>query len=114
MLKNSTKEIRMSFSFQREDDYRNLHPKIATYMETFVKHRIEAFGELEVFVADENFEKIRDFCHAQLGVAASYRCFKLEELIKYIQEFARTEEITPIKDVLPIFENYLRKLKSDL
>jgi hypothetical protein len=103
----------MSFSFKKEDDYKNLHPKIATYMEVFVQHRIEAFTKLKAYVADENFEKIRDFCHAQLGVAASYKCYKLEEIIKYMQEYARSEDIKPIREVLPVFETYLSELKSD-
>ena len=102
----------MSFSFKKDDDFKNLHPNIASYMAVFVDHRIEAFTELKSFVETRNFQKIRDFCHGQLGVAASYKCFKLEELILYIQEFARTEEISPIADVLPIFETYLRELKS--
>lgn len=104
----------MTFKFKRSDDFTSLHPNIATYMEVFVENRIKAFNELEGAVKSENFQKIRDYCHAQLGVAASYNCFKLEEVILYIQDFARKEEISPIIEVLPIFKDYLDHLKSTI
>jgi hypothetical protein len=30
-----------------------------------------------------------------------------------MQEYARSEDIKPIREVLPVFETYLRELKSD-
>ena len=104
----------MSFQFTKQDDFENLHPNIATYMKAFVKHRIEAYEQLLSYVEACDFEAIRDYCHGQLGVAGSYRCFKLEEIIKYIQKYAREESIEPIKEVLPSFQEYLNDLKSGI
>ena len=102
----------MGFEFKKEDDFQNLHPNIASYMERFVTHRLDAFDKFSHFVETEDFKSIRDYCHGQLGVAGSYRCFQLEELILYIQDFARKEEIAPIKEVLPTFKAYLENLKT--
>ncbi len=102
----------MGFEFKREDDFHNLHPNIASYMERFVNHRLDAFERFSHSVAIKDFKSIRDYCHGQLGVAGSYRCFQLEELILYIQDFARNEDITPIEEVLPIFKAYLENLKT--
>lgn len=114
MLENLTESELMSFKFEKSDDFKNLHPNIATYMNTFVTHRIEAFDKFTQYVDNSDFSKIRDYCHGQLGVAASYRCFKLEEVLKYIQRYAREEQIDPIKEVLPVFEEYLKNLKNQV
>ncbi len=103
----------MSFNFKRNDEFESLHPNIASYMTVFVENRLKAFFELEQAVSTADFERIRDFCHGQLGVAASYKCFKLEEIIIYIQGFARKEEMGPISEVLPVFRAYLDELKSN-
>lgn len=102
----------MSFSFKKEDDFKSLHPNIASYMKVFVEHRFEAYDNLVLLVKEQDFEKIRDLCHGQLGVAGSYKCYKLEEIILYIQSFARKEDIGPIEAVLPILHQYLMDLKS--
>ncbi len=102
----------MSFSFTTQDEINKLHPSIADYFPTFLQHRIDAFKELEVFVTERNFEKIRDYCHKQIGVAANYKCFKLDEVTRYIQEFAREEKIQEIEDSLQVFNDYLVELEK--
>ncbi len=104
----------MTFKFERTDEFTSLHPNIANYMSVFVENRIKALGEIENAINGDDFQKIRDICHGQLGVAASYKCFKLEEIILYIQNFARKEEMTPIVEVLPVFKDYLDQLKASV
>ncbi len=102
----------MGFQFTKTDDYQSLHPNIASYMHDFVKHRVEAYEQLVSYVEIKDFSAIRDYCHGQLGVAGSYRCFKLEEIIRYIQKYARDESIAPIEEVLPLFKSYLKELEA--
>ncbi|MAX65865.1 MAG: hypothetical protein QF441_01055 [Bacteriovoracaceae bacterium] len=104
----------MVFHFTTKDEHHSLHPNIKTYMQVFVKHRFLALEKLKTAVASEDIEGIRDFCHKQIGVAASYKCYRLEEITKYIQKHARKTELEPIKEILPVFEEYLKQLQADL
>ncbi len=102
----------MAFEFSKTDNIEELHPAIKQYFESFVINRAKAFDQLEAAVENGNFMAIRDYCHDQLGVAASYNCFKLEEAVLYIQDYARKEQLSPIKEILPKLGSYLRELQQ--
>ncbi len=104
----------MSFKFTKQDEFQKLHPNITSYMNTFVENRIKALEKLKQGIYEENFSIIRDYCHNHIGVAGSYKCYKLEEIVSYIQEHARQGEIEPIVEVLPILEAYLIDLKEHI
>ena len=114
MLENFTKKIKMTFKFTKKDKYNDLHPNILNYMQTFVDNRIQSFEKLKISVDQKNLKGIRDFCHNNIGVAGSYKCFKLEEITYYVQSKAKAEDIDSIKDVLPIFNAYLQSLKREI
>lgn len=100
----------MGFRFSAEDKYDQLPESILCYMQNFVQNRIDGLEELEAFVAVSDFDGIRDYCHKQVGVAGSYYCYKLEEIIKYIQYHARKNDIGPIQDVIEDLRSYLEDL----
>ena len=102
----------MSFKFTKQDEFQHLHPNITSYMGTFVENRINALDDLKQGVEQKDFSKIRDYCHNHMGVAGSYKCYKLEEIVGYIQDYARSGEIEPIVEVLPVLEEYLFDLKK--
>lgn len=102
----------MAFEFTVEDKVEELPGPIKSHFKAFVLNRINQFEILEEAIEEEDHEEIRLFCHAQLGVAGSYKCFKLEEVTKYIQDYARKEELQPIKDVMPLLKSYLQELRS--
>ena len=104
----------MKFTFTKSDDIHNLHPDIKLYMENFVNNRIIGFSELQKAVTSNNHEGVRNFCHKQLGVAVSYNCHRLDEICRYIQDYARKEEMAPISAVMDEFEAYLKDLKSEV
>lgn len=102
----------MAFAFTKEDKVDDLPPPIKAHFKTFVLNRMAQFEVFEEAISEDDYEEIRLFCHAQLGVAGSYNCFKLEEITLYIQDFARKEEMQPIKEVAPVLKQYLGDLKN--
>ena len=102
----------MGFQFTRTDNINELPEPIKAHIKTFITNRVAQFEILREAIEEEEFEDIRLFCHAQLGVAGSYNCFKLEEVTLYIQDFARQEVMGPIAEVAPILEDYLKGLKQ--
>lgn len=115
MLENFIREIsNMNFSFTTQDEITELHPKIGSNMDKFVSNRWIAYLKLEAAVNELDFDEIRSFCHNQLGVAACYNCYKLEEICKYIQPFAREDNLAPIQDVMPVLKLYLEELKVEI
>ena len=103
----------MSFKFTRVDKISELPGPIKEHVRNFVSNRFTQYNILLEAIDDEDFEEVRLFCHAQLGVAASYHCYKLEEITSYIQECARQETMKPIKEILPILSKYLNDLKVE-
>lgn len=103
----------MTFKFTKEDKINELPAPIKAHFKNFLNNRISQVESLEEAIEDEDFEEIRLFCHAQLGVAGSYKCHKLDELTRYIQHHARKEQLRPIKEVIPTLKDYLQGLKLD-
>lgn len=104
----------MSFVFTKIDLLHDLHSDLRDYMPNFIENRFKEFKELESAVRSNDIKSIRDYCHKQKGVAASYKCFKLEEVTDYMHKFALEGEITPIKEVLPILKTYLDELHGSI
>lgn len=102
----------LDFQFTKNDNIDDLPAPIKGHMKTFITNRVSQFEILREAIDEEDFEEIRLFCHAQLGVAGSYNCFKLEEITLYIQDFARQEVMAPITAAAPILEGYLQELKQ--
>lgn len=103
----------MEFNFTKEDRYSELPLELRKYMKIFSKNRLKSFLELEQFVAEDNFKSICAFCHNQIGVAGSYKCYKLEEITLFIQVHARGQEIKPIREIMSLFKTYLDELEID-
>jgi hypothetical protein len=104
----------VSFKFCTVDKFDQLHPNIASNLKSFLKNRIVAFDGLKSAVAKDDLEIIRAFCHTQLGVASCYNCFRLEEITKHIQGLVKKKDINAIKAIMPIFQEYVSELKSNL
>lgn len=102
----------LAFEFTKTDKLEDLPGPIKDHVKAFIRNRISQFEILKEAVEEEDFEEIRLFCHAQLGVAGSYNCYKLEEITLYIQDYARQEVLDPIKEIIPILEKYLTELKT--
>ena len=96
------------------DKISELPGPIKDHIKTFILNRIAQFETLKEAIEENDFEEIRLFCHAQLGVAGSYNCFRLEEITIYIQDYARQEIMDPIKEVVPVLDSYLKDLKSGI
>lgn len=100
----------MSFEFTREDEIESLEERVKNHFPTFAQNRWVEFTALEQAVESKDFGFIRDYCHKQLGVASCYHCHRLDELCRYIQDCARSENLIEIKQVMPILSNYLNSL----
>lgn len=103
----------MNFEFTKEDFIFDLPEPIRKHLRTFSNNRLNQFEILQEAIVEEDFEEIRLFCHAQLGVAGSYNCFKLEEITLYIQELARNENLMSIKELMPVLKSYLEELNVE-
>lgn len=102
----------MSFTFSREDRFDELPPKIKEYLPVFIQNRWEDFLKFEKALAEKNFEMMRDYCHKQIGVATCYNCFRLYDLVLYIQEQARAENHEKLVEVFPELRTYLEGLRG--
>ncbi len=100
------------FSFTVEDQYEELEPALQEYMPHFVEHRIKELEGFDRAVNDLDFQAIREYCHKQEGIAASYKCYRLEEMAKFIHKFAKLEEIGPIIEVLPTLKEYFSVMQK--
>ncbi|MAZ48114.1 MAG: hypothetical protein CME65_06105 [Halobacteriovoraceae bacterium] len=98
------------FKFSKEDKFENLPEKIRDYLPTFFENRLEDLSDLEYSIEKKDFRGVRDYCHKQVGVATCYNCFKLHEIVLYIQEQAKLENHANLLEVQPILRDYLTQL----
>lgn len=102
----------MKFIFSKEDKFEDLPEKIRDYLPTFFKNRWEDLKDLEDSIENKDFRGVRDYCHKQVGVATCYNCFKLHEIVLYIQEQAKQENHANLLEVQPVIREYLNQLHS--
>ena len=104
----------MSFNFTKEDKIDELHPNIKQFIGSFAKNRINEFDALIPAIEGGDMESIRLFCHKVTGIAASYNCYRLEELALYIQKHAREGSISTLKELIPIIRSYKDELNKHI
>jgi len=102
------------FEFTKTDKVYELHPAIRAYFPTFLTHRFEELVVLQNALKIDDFDEVRAYCHKQRGVAASYKCFKLEEITEMIHHYAKDNNLDPIRALIPTLENYLEELKTSI
>ena len=100
----------MKFFFTTHDKFDDLTGRLREYFPTFVKHRKREFEDLLSALHRKELKVVRDYCHKQLGVAACYRCYQLEELTKNLRYLAQEEDWQGIEKLMPSFEQYLQEL----
>jgi hypothetical protein len=102
----------MSFKFSKSDNISDLHPNISKFFPKFVNNRVEEYELFKVAVESGDMSSVRLYCHKVVGIAASYNCFKLEEISLYVQNCAKSDDMESIKTVLGVFDQYMTELSS--
>lgn len=102
----------MSFKFEKSDKITDLHPNLKKHFGLFMSRRVAEVDDFSNAVNNSDFAYLRDYCHKIIGISASYNCYRLDEITRYIQIYARSEDIKPIQDVKDLFLNLLDELQQ--
>lgn len=100
----------MKFEFSSEDNLSTLHPNIVAFIPRYVANRKEDYQKLRRSVEKRDFDAIRDYCHKVVGTARSYHFFRLEEITKRLQVFARNGDIESVRELMPAYDEYIQGL----
>lgn len=102
---------KINFNFTKMDDLAGLPERIKQYFPDYMQHRLQEYQQLKSALEQADFKGIREYCHKQIGVAACYHCYQLEEITRAIQAHARAGNLEPIADLVGVLEVYLHQLK---
>lgn len=98
----------MSYEFKTKDDPESLPDQIAAYLNQYVQNRLDDFANIKT--EDFDYLYLRDYCHKVIGSARSYNLYQLEEITLVLQEYARSQNSTGIKELLKDYALYIDDL----
>lgn len=102
----------MSFTFTKEDQFDNLPDSLKAIVPKIVQNRFEEYEAMKPFFSASDYPEICKYCHKVEGVAVSYGLHKLDEVIRYIHQLAKDEDIHQINQTLPTLEEYFSQIKT--
>lgn len=102
----------MSFKFTKQDKVSELHPNITKFLGTFIQNRIDEYKLFKSAVDQNDMASVRMYCHKVVGIAASYKCYKLEEMALYIQKCSRENDVESIKSSICEFDAYMQEIST--
>ena len=104
----------MSFEFQTKDEVETLPEKLLTHFPIFLSKRLVDLEVLKSEVFNENYSGLSNYCHKQLGIAASYHLYQYEELVKALSKAKKENNTEQIIYLVHELETYHEKTKSFL
>lgn len=102
----------MSFVFKTEDRIDSLPEKLISYFPTFLSQRFKDLDQLKSEVEINNYKGVSNFCHKQLGIAASYHLFRYEELVKELSKSYKDENYDHVTYLVKQIDIYLASTKA--
>lgn len=102
----------MSFEFQTKDEIQTLPEKLLAHFPSFLSKRFVDLEVLKAEVFNEKFSGLSNFCHKQLGIAASYHLYQYEELVQALVKARKENNTEQIIYLINEIEEYLVKTKS--